>query len=274
MAKILDRKIKLPLWIRVFFITLALYALGVFILVITQNTVFFSTVVMLGSFMIPVSYVAFFYQRKFVARVNLVTIIISFVYGGLLGVFIASIFEPLFVQRLDPLTALVVGLIEEFAKIFGLYWIMRGRKHNLQMNGIIIGAAVGMGFAAFESTGYAFDAFLGSGGSLTDTVFVTLLRGILSPLGHGTWTAILAGVLFRESTATKFRITWPVVWAYLGMSTLHGLWDGLPAFLVNFVIPGTDIILAEGVVALIGLLILIISWHSAREREAEFLVPR
>src|SRR2546430_5382081 len=47
------------------------------------------------------------------------------------------------------------------------------------IDGLILGAAVGMGFAAFESTGYAFTAFLLSGGSLSSVVGVTLMRGLL-----------------------------------------------------------------------------------------------
>ena len=72
--------------------------------------------------------------------------------------------------------------------------------------GLILGAAAGMWFAALESMGYAFTAFLSSQGSLSATVNMTLLRGILAPIGHGTWTAILASVLFREGSAGHFRI--------------------------------------------------------------------
>ena len=79
---------------------------------------------------------------------------------------------------------------------------------------LILGAAAGMGFASLESNGYAFVAFLQSHGSLSITVFVTLLRGLLSPLGHGTWTAILTGVLFRESAPNRFHITRRVIGAY------------------------------------------------------------
>jgi RsiW-degrading membrane proteinase PrsW (M82 family) len=267
MIKNKKRKIKLPLWLKVFLVVLGLYALGIVLLILTENVVLFPTVVMLGSFMIPITYVAFFYERRFIAKVKLLSIITSFLYGGLLGVFVASLFEPIFIRRLDLLTAFVVGFIEEFAKIFGLYLIMRRKRHTSQLNGIIIGAAVGMGFAAFESTGYAFATFLDSGGSLTDTVFVTLLRGILSPLGHGTWTAILAGVLFKESSPMKFNITKNVGISYAAVAVLHGLWDGLPSVFVNYILPGIDFIIAEVLVALIGVIILFKSWREAKARE-------
>jgi RsiW-degrading membrane proteinase PrsW (M82 family) len=160
-----------------------------------------------------------------------------------------------------------VGFIEEFAKIAGLFWIMRKRTHTSQLSGIVIGAAVGMGFAAFESTGYAFAAFLDSAGSLTDTVIITLLRGVTSPLGHGTWTAILAGVLFKGSGPKRFRITTRVITAYLTVVILHGLWDGLPSIFVNYVLPGIDFFIAEGFVALVGVIILVRSWRSAKAEE-------
>ncbi len=38
----------------------------------------------------------------------------------MLGVFAASLLEPLFIGSLDFTTAFVVGLIEEFAKILGI----------------------------------------------------------------------------------------------------------------------------------------------------------
>lgn len=82
----------------------------------------------------------------------------------------------------------------------------RRRRHDSELDGLILGAAARMGFAALESNGYAFSAFLRSGGSLSLTVAVTLLRGLLSPVGHGTRTAILASVLFRESAAGRFHI--------------------------------------------------------------------
>ena len=95
-------------------------------------------------------------------------------------------------------------------------------------DGIVLGAAVGFGFAAFETAGYAFNAALSLGGlSLTNLVETELLRGILTPVGHGLWTAILGGVLFRAASRHgRLRITGAVVAWYVVISLLHGLWDG------------------------------------------------
>ncbi len=141
---------------------------------------------MIGSFLVPVTYVTFFYERRHLSNLSLSSTVISFIYGGILGVVAASLLEPIFIRSLDFTSTIAVGLIEEFTKILGVFIIARHRRHDLEMDGLILGAAAGMGFAALESTGYAFTAFLASGGSLSQTVGVTLLRGILSPVGHGT----------------------------------------------------------------------------------------
>jgi len=126
-----------------------------------------------------------------------------------------------------------------------------------------------MGFAALESMGYAFTAFLASGGSLSQTVGVTLLRGILSPVGHGTWTAILASVLFRESRAGHFRVNFKVIGAYLLVSVLHGLWDVLPAVITSVFGAGLDVFFGQAFVGGAGLFILWLRWREARRLQLE-----
>ncbi len=251
-------------WWRVLLIGLLFYILGVLVLGLTGNPNLFPTVVMLGSFMVPVTYVAFFYERRHLSQITLPTTALSFFYGGVLGVFAAALLEPLFIRRLDLFTAFTVGLIEEFAKILGVLVIARRRRHGSELDGIIIGAAAGMGFAALESSGYAFSAFLRSGGNLSITVIVTLLRGLLSPVGHGTWTAILAGVLFRESKGGRFRVNRKVLGAYLTVSALHGLWDGLPTLMAVLPLPGLDFFIAQSIVGGIGLFILWRRWNEAK----------
>jgi RsiW-degrading membrane proteinase PrsW (M82 family) len=259
-------------WLRVLLIGLLLYIVGLVVLGLSGNPNLFPTVVLLGNFMVPAAYVAFFYERRHLSDLSMPTTALSFFYGGVLGVFAASLLEPLFITRLDFFTAFQVGLIEEFVKILGVLVIARRIRHDSELNGLILGAAAGMGFAALESTGYAFSAFLGSGGSLSATVFVTLLRGILSPLGHGTWTAILAGVLFRESRPERFHITRKVIGAYLTVVILHGLWDGLPGFISAFVSSGPDIFIAQAIVGGAGLFILWRRWREAARLQEQTMI--
>jgi RsiW-degrading membrane proteinase PrsW (M82 family) len=259
-------------WWRVLLVGLLLYFIGIAILILSQNPVLFPTVVMLGSFIVPITYVAFFYGRRHLSQLSLPTTAMSFFYGGVLGVFASALLEPIFVRPSDPASVFVVGLIEEAAKILGVMVIARRRRHDSELDGLILGAAAGMGFASLESNGYAFVAFLGSGGSLSATVMVTLLRGLLSPLGHGTWTAILASVLFREGSAGRFHINRKVIGAYLTVSVLHGLWDGLPAVVGGGLAPRRGVVIAQGLVAATGLFILWRRWREAKRQQMEQLM--
>ena len=258
-------------WWRVLLIGILFYFLFLAALILTSNPVLFPTVVMVGSFMIPITYVAFFYDRRRLSRLTVPAVAQGFIYGGLIGVLAASILEPLFIRQLDFVTAFGVGLIEEFVKVLGILIIARRLGHDSEMDGLLLGAAAGMGFAALESNGYAFSAFLRSGGSLTLTVFVTLLRGILSPIGHGTWTAILVSVLFRESRDGHFHINLNVIGAYLGVSILHGLWDGLPGAITVLFGTGFDVFVGQATVGLVGLFVLWRRWREAKRLQIESL---
>lgn len=254
-------------WVRVLWVGLLAFIAGITLLLFTGNPILFPTVVLIGNFTVPVAYVAFFYERRYISRLNMPTTAKSFLYGGVLGVFAASLLEPFFVEKLTFLSAFQVGLIEEFAKILGVLVIARRLRHDLELDGLILGAAAGMGFAASESYGYSFVAFLGSSGSLSTAVGMTLFRGILSPIGHGTWTAILASVLFREAQAERFRMTLPVLGAYILVSVLHGLWDGLPLAISAFFSAGYVIFIGQVGVGIVGFYLLWRRWQEAKRTQ-------
>jgi RsiW-degrading membrane proteinase PrsW (M82 family) len=250
-------------WWRILLLGFGLFLLAVFVFAFTGNPNLFPTVALIGNFLVPVSYVAFFYERRHMSQVNLVSTARAFLYGGVLGVFAAALLEPVFVTRLTFVSAFEIGLIEEFAKILGVLVVARHHRHDSEIDGVILGGAAGMGFAALESSGYVFTAFIDSGGSLSALVVVTLLRGLLSPVGHGTWTAILASVMFREAAPDRFRINRAVIGAYVTVVVLHGLWDGLPPLVGALTGSGLDVVISQGTVGLAGLVILWWRWREA-----------
>ena len=250
-------------WLRVLGVGALSYFLGIIILVLTSNPILFPTVVMIGTFTVPVAYVAFFYERRHLSQLKMPATTMSFLYGGILGVFGAAVLEPLLIGELTIGSIFLVGFVEEFVKVPGILVIMRHRKKDLPLDGLILGAAAGMGFASLESNGYAFTAFLASHGSLSTSVEITLFRALISPIGHGTWTAILASVLFRESKPDRFRLSRKVLGAYLTVSILHGVWDGLPVVLTALTFPGLDILIGQAIVGAIGFLILARKWRES-----------
>ncbi|AYK16466.1 MAG: PrsW family intramembrane metalloprotease [Methanosarcina flavescens] len=250
-------------WLNVLTSATVFYILLLVALLLTGNPNLFPSLVMVGSFTVPVAYVAFLYERRQFSRLKMPTVSLAFLYGGLVAIIATSFLGPLFIIRYNPGETLAVGLVEEFAKILGVVMIARHKRHDQEMDGLILGAAVGMGFAALESTGYAFTSFLMSSGSISATVEVTLFRGLLSPLGHGTWTAILASVLFRESKDCCFRVNLQVIGAYLFVSVLHAMWNGLSLVLTPVMGLGLGAITTWVVVGFIGLYVLGARWREA-----------
>ncbi|MBV9710314.1 MAG: PrsW family intramembrane metalloprotease, partial [Ktedonobacteraceae bacterium] len=175
-------------------------------------------------------------------------------------------------QGLSFSSALLVGLIEEGCKILALVLLARRRNHTSEMDGLLLGGAVGMGFAALESTGYAFTTFLLSNSHAAGaSIATTVIRGLVAPFGHGIWTALLGAILFRASGQRHFRITLSVILTYLFVSLLHACWDGLP-YTVYFVIPpGIPISAVTVVLAVIGVVSLFIVYRQAIRRQIQQL---
>jgi RsiW-degrading membrane proteinase PrsW (M82 family) len=218
----------MTLWLRIFLVGLTLWAATVVVTAWTENSNLVPTVVLFGSFLVPVTFVVWAYGRDRSPRVTVEMMFKAFVVGGVLGVLGASLLESWLI-RPSIVMYLLVGLIEEGVKLAALIFVTRHMKTRTTMDGVILGATVGFGFAAFESAGYAFNAlFTAKGLSLSQLVETEVLRGILAPVGHGLWTAIAGGALF----AARGRFTVPVVLTYLGVSLLHALWDSMTAIAI------------------------------------------
>ncbi len=223
-------------WVRMFFGGLMLWVAATVVTFITFNSNLVPTVILLGSFLVPVTFVAYAFEHRVSDTLTEHTIFVGFIYGGVLGVLLASLLEAPFAGNEALGTYLGVGLVEEACKLIALWWVARRLRTFLTADGIVLGAAVGFGFAAFETAGYAFNSlFTIRGLSLANLVETEILRGILTPVGHGLWTGILGGVLFHSARGGRLRITPSLVGWYLVVSLLHAFWDasgGLAALLV------------------------------------------
>ncbi|OIV36155.1 hypothetical protein BIV57_17830 [Mangrovactinospora gilvigrisea] len=224
-----DRPWHQQAWFRIFWIGLVLWLAAVGVTYWTANANLIPTIVLLGSFLVPVTFASWSFEHS--RRENHLTIeriLAAFLVGGVMGVLGASVLESYLVHP-STWMYLVVGLIEEGVKLAAVWLMARRLAAHSTLDGIVLGAAVGFGFAAFESSGYALTALITVHGlSLRDLVSTEILRGLLAPLGHGLWTAILGGALFRTARRTgHLRLTGALFASYLGVSVLHALWDSM-----------------------------------------------
>jgi len=212
-------------WLRVFLAGLALWIACLVVTLLTANANLVPTLILLGSFLVPVTFVAWAFERWRDEDVTAELIVSAFILGGVLGVLGASVLET-YLLHPSPWLFLGVGLIEEAAKAGALIFVARRLSRRHARDGFVLGAAVGFGFAAFETAGYAFNALLTIQGlSLSALVQTELMRGVLTPFGHGLWTAVIGGVLFYEARGGRFRYTMPVILTYLWVSVVHAFWD-------------------------------------------------
>ena len=118
-------------------------------------------------------------------------------------------------------------MIEEIGKGAVLLAVAHQVHHREPRDGMVLGAVVGAGFAAFESAGYALQTMLDNLDEQPsiDILEIEAFRAVLAPFGHITWTALLGGALFASSRGGRFHVTRRLVLTFLGVVTLHALWD-------------------------------------------------
>ncbi|MGJ5755716.1 RsiW-degrading membrane proteinase PrsW (M82 family) [Streptomyces puniciscabiei] len=219
-------RIAAGLWRRCLGGGLALWALTAWVTYETRNSVLLPTLILLGSFLVPVAFVLWAYERHG-RDLGVSAILGCFLAGGALGVLGAPLTGPYPVSP-SPAMFVGVGLIEEAAKLGALVFALRRQPAVRGLRaGLVLGAAVGLGFAALESAGCAVNAAVSAQGIDLRTLLETeIVRGLLASFGHGVWTAIAGGVLLsRRRLNGHFRVSAPVAGTWLGVSLLHALWE-------------------------------------------------
>jgi protease PrsW len=191
-----------------------------------SNSGFVPVVVILGALVVPVAFVAYFYEHIRDLDISRGFLAVCFLIGGGIGVGAAATVEYSTLSTLDPKSLAVVGLIEESAKmIFPLAAFMVWRFRH-EADGLIIGVAAGMGFAAFETMGYGFSTLVQNDNNLSALNQVLIIRGLLSPAGHAAWTGIICGILWRErELAGEWVINWKVLGIFVLAVALHTTWN-------------------------------------------------
>lgn len=203
--------------------------------------------IVVGAFTVPLSTMILFLEMNAWKNVSLYKLIQTFLVGGC-----ASLVATLFLfsivgaHELDFFGAFMTGIVEETGKVVIVYWFLRRLGKLSILSGLLIGASVGAGFAAFESAGYALQPviqfFQNSGyyaaygqqldasammEAINQSIF---LRGFLAPGGHVTWAAISGAALVIAAKAkgkidTSLFSDGKFLRLFLIPVILHGTWD-------------------------------------------------
>src|ERR1700682_2161255 len=245
-----------PPWWAVFLIGLVMWVAAFAVARLTHNIILLPTIVLIGSFVVPVTAVVWYLDHDPSPALSPRRVLAAFILAGVFGVLGPSLLEYWLVS-VGFLGSLEVGLIEEAVKGVFIVVVALGIRPFHVRDGMVLGATVGFGFAALESSGYALASlFVVQGGqlylSLTSVVITELIRGVRSPFGHGMWSAILGAAIFSAAARRgRLRLTAGVIGTFLAVSVLHGAFDSISG------------VLGYIVVSLVGLVPLIWLWRRA-----------
>ncbi|MDJ0693517.1 PrsW family glutamic-type intramembrane protease [Mastigocoleus sp. MO_188.B34] len=172
-----------------------------------QNINLIPGLIIVGSFVVPFSTLIFFFEINARKNVSLYQVIRLVFLGGILSlIFSLFLFQVSGTLSLNWIGASVAGLVEEPGKLLALILVINISKYRYLLNGLLFGAAVGTGFAAFESAGYALRVGLFSN-NVDVMLSLIMLRGMLAPFSHIVWSGMSAAVLWKIKGEREFSFT-------------------------------------------------------------------
>ncbi len=120
-------------------------------------------------------------------------------------------------------TFAVVAVIEEGLRYMLMrVWLRRSKTVNQVFDGLLIGLAIGLGFATLENTMYFLDQF--RQGSYDTLVFIFFLRFLISTLAHISFAGLM-GTLIAQGVFSIFSPRSYYLSAFFVPWFLHGLYD-------------------------------------------------
>ena len=226
-------------WLGVLVAGLILYVLVLRTLVRTQNPNFVPALILLGATVVPLSFLTFASARTGRWQVPGWSLLTAALFGGVIGTVVAGTLEYDTLRRLGVLPLLLVAVIEEAAKLIVplvllLLTVVR-HDRRLPTDGLVIGVAAGMGFAALETMGYAFTALLASRGDIGAVQETLFVRGLTAPAGHTAWTGLTAGALWALIASPSGKRLLAFLATFAGAVALHTCWDSF-AGVIPFIV--------------------------------------
>ncbi|EKQ56665.1 MULTISPECIES: PrsW family glutamic-type intramembrane protease [unclassified Clostridium] len=214
------------LYSRVFFLFTVTFLVLVTLLRVFENVLAYPGTIFIGSLIVPFSLLIFFWEVNAPRNINIFDVVKIFFFGGVFSLLITMILDRIVVVgNLDYYGAIIVGIIEEFAKFVVVAYFLKGSKEKYILNGLLLGAAVGAGFAVFETAGYAF----AYGFQVPLMMKIIYTRGVLALGGHIVWAAMYGAALVMVKKDNRLRMKYILNYKFLKYFILavmfHAIWD-------------------------------------------------
>ena len=215
------------LYFRVFLTFLAAYILLFLGCSLFGNTNLLPGLIIVGAMLVPISSVMLFVEMNVFRNVSMYKVALIFLVGGCASLFFTLIlFEFFPFESLDFIGALITGIVEEIGKAAIIYIFLKRLAADKVLVGLLIGATIGAGFAAFETAGYALNILMAYGwDQMMDTIF---LRNILTPGGHIAWGAISGAAIVlacKNGYSVSNLFSTRFLKLFIVPVVLHFIWD-------------------------------------------------
>lgn len=159
--------------------------------------------IVVPAFVMPVTILLFFWEMNIPRNISLLDLLKWVMFAGAISGILTFVFRNIFLIS-DNAPAWLAAIPEEIAKFLMVYFIIKKTDSKYILNGLLIGCAVGVGFAAQESAGYTLASYESSG--FTSAQVLSVLRGILALGGHSVWASMYGAALVEAKKKEPLRI--------------------------------------------------------------------
>ena len=151
-------------------------------------------------FVVPVSMLLLVWEMHIPRNISLIEVIKIVAVGGVFSIFVAIIGF----RGTADMDAIWAGLIEEPAKLLLVWYFLKKKNRIYILDGLLIGMAVGTGFAAFESLIYTLASYTGYGEEIG--IYVALIRAFTAICGHGLYAGLYGGGLLMAKGSEELEV--------------------------------------------------------------------
>ena len=223
-----------------------------------NNPLMLPGMMFIGALAIPFSVLIFIFETNAPRNISIFEVIKMFFVGGMISLVSSLVLFEIFpLVEMNYIGALTVAFIEEVGKLLAIVIFVRILNPRYILNGLLIGAAIGAGFAVFETAGYAFKYFIASSSRIDVLIDILVQRAWSSIGAHVVWAAITGAALVLVKGDDPFRagiITSPRFLRFLALPiVMHATWNSplLTGSMAAFYLKLVVLIVAAWIVILV-----------------------
>ena len=159
--------------------------------------------IVVPAFVMPLTILLFFWEMNVPRNISIMDLFFYVMFAGAASGILTFVIRDICLMG-DDTAAWIAGPIpEEIAKFLLVWLIIKKRDSKYILNGLLIGCAVGAGFAAQESAGYALSMY--DQGAFSDVLYIGVLRGVLALGGHSVWASMYGAALVAAKKENPLR---------------------------------------------------------------------